>query len=113
MTETKTAQTVYGDVEYETVECDSCNNEVMKEEAFRFLLFGEETLRQKIDKYDRTEYKFENDTLIEGWACEHCHENGPISFPEDYINHIIKDKVMGFLCFMALVIGFIAGSGVL
>lgn len=113
MTETKTAQTVYGDVEYETVECDSCNNEVMKEEAFRFLLFGEETLRHKVDKYDRLIYTFEEDSLTKGWACKHCHENGPISFPEDYINQVIKDKVTGVLCFMTLVIGFITGVSII
>jgi len=56
---TKTVQTPYGDTTIEVVECDSCGAEVAKDDALEFTLG------------DRT-----------GWACAHCYETGPISFPE-------------------------------
>jgi hypothetical protein len=56
---TKTVQTPYGDTTIDVVECDSCGAEVAKDDALEFTLG------------DRT-----------GWACEHCYDNGPISFPE-------------------------------
>ena len=59
MVETKAIETEYGTTEIEVVECDSCGNTVGKEEAKEFTIA------------DR-----------EGWACEYCAENGPLSFPE-------------------------------
>jgi len=56
---TKTVQTPYGDTTIEVVECDSCGAEVAKDDALEFTLG------------DRN-----------GWACEHCYDNGPVSFPE-------------------------------
>jgi len=55
---TKTAETVHGSVEYETVECASCGNETVVDDAKDFQIG------------DR-----------EGKACEHCYKEGPISFP--------------------------------
>jgi hypothetical protein len=59
MSEIKTIQTKYGEVEVETIECDSCGNTIGKEDAHEFTLG------------DR-----------EGHACDHCVDNGPISFPD-------------------------------
>jgi hypothetical protein len=59
MTETKQVQTEYGIAEIEVVDCDSCGNTVGKEQAKQFIIGDKE-----------------------GWACEHCEQNGPISFPE-------------------------------
>lgn len=60
MTKTKTITetTTHGEVEYEVVECDSCGNDVMTDEALDFQIG------------DR-----------EGKACSHCVEVGPIDFP--------------------------------
>jgi len=58
MTDTETIQTAYGDVEIETVDCDSCGQTIGKDDANEFTLS------------DR-----------EGHACDHCVDNGPISFP--------------------------------
>jgi len=60
MVETKTVETEYGTAEIEVVECDSCGNTVGKEDAKEFTIA------------DR-----------EGWACEYCAENGPLSFPDE------------------------------
>ena len=61
MSQTKTVQTTYGDVEVEVVECDSCGNTISKDEAREFTLGNRE-----------------------GHACEHCVDEGPISFPSKY-----------------------------
>lgn len=58
-TETETIQTVYGDVDAEVVECDSCGITVLEEDAKKFTIG------------DR-----------EGWACETCEDTGPAEFPE-------------------------------
>ena len=58
MTETQEVQTRFGEVQIETVECDSCENTIAKEDAHEFTLG------------DR-----------EGHACSHCVDDGPISFP--------------------------------
>ena len=55
----KTVDTPYGETTIEVVECDSCGNTVSKNDTVEFTLG------------DRT-----------GRACEHCYDNGPISFPE-------------------------------
>ena len=57
-TKTETIETQYGTVEVETVECDSCGQRIGKEEAHDFTIG------------DR-----------DGYACSHCVDNGPISFP--------------------------------
>lgn len=58
-TRTETVETVYGDVEVSLVDCDSCGNPVRKRDAVEFSIGGRD-----------------------GWACEHCEEEGPLSFPE-------------------------------
>jgi len=57
-TKTETIETQYGTVEVETVECDSCGQRIGKEEAHDFTIG------------DR-----------DGYACAHCVDDGPISFP--------------------------------
>ena len=58
MTE-KTIQTEYGETTIEVVECSSCGAEVAKSDAKQFKLGARD-----------------------GWACEHCVDAGPVSFPE-------------------------------
>jgi len=55
----KTIPTEYGETTIEVVECSSCGAEVAKNDAEQFTLG------------DRS-----------GWACEHCADTGPMSFPE-------------------------------
>jgi len=57
--EQHTVQTQYGEATIKTYECDSCGNRVAYENTVEFSIG------------DR-----------DGRACEHCEQNGPISFPE-------------------------------
>ena len=71
MTDMKTIQTAYGDVEIETVDCDSCGQTIGKEDARRFGLTSEEQAPNvRINETERC-----------GYACSHCVDEGPISFP--------------------------------
>jgi len=68
MTKTKTIQHEYGEKEIEVVECDSCGQEVAKDESYAFLMTkGRASLAW-------------DDIDANGWACRHCAEN-PISYP--------------------------------
>jgi len=69
---TKTATTAHGTVEYETVECDSCGNEVAKSDAYRFLLF-----KQGRDP----SFVKDDDKQAAGWACPYCFDTAPIEPP--------------------------------
>ena len=68
--ETKTVQTAYGEASIKVVECDSCGAEVNKESAARFAMDSE-----------TTNPRFNNAECV-GYACEHCVDEGPISYPE-------------------------------
>ena len=59
MSQTQTITTEYGDVQVETVECDSCGNTIARDAAHEFTIGSRD-----------------------GHACDYCVENGPISFPE-------------------------------
>lgn len=65
MTKTKTVeeQTIHGSIEYSVVECDSCGQDVMEDEANEFVIG------------DR-----------EGYACDVCKDEGPVGFPEKKIH---------------------------
>jgi len=57
-TETQQVETRYGSLNVETIECDSCGDTMLKEDANRFTIGGRE-----------------------GFACHYCVREGPISFP--------------------------------
>lgn len=59
-TQTETVETAYGSVDVELAECDSCGNRVRADKTVPFEIG------------DR-----------EGRACEHCRDEGPMSFPEE------------------------------
>jgi len=92
-TETETIETQYGTVEVETVTCDSCGQRIGKEEAHDFTIG------------DR-----------EGYACDHCVDDGPISFPPsvDFNVEPAKDIFLGVVMWPILstmsIPSFIAGS---
>ena len=58
----KSVSTPYGETTIEVIECDSCGNEVALDETVEFTLG------------DR-----------EGRACQHCYEEGPVSYPDKVI----------------------------
>lgn len=53
--------------EYGTVACDSCDIEVVRDEARRFVMFEPDG--------ETTRYT--------GWTCDSCVDDGPIGFPDD------------------------------
>ena len=65
----ETVETVYGSVEVDTVECESCGETILREDGYRF---GMST----------NPHKKINDSKYNGYACEHCASVGPASFPE-------------------------------
>ena len=79
--ESYVVETVYGDYEIETYECDSCGNVVAYEHTVPFTI---------------------GDT--EGRACEHCEENGPISFPKRVVEdmNLFTNADMHLLGFVSL-----------
>lgn len=78
---TKTAETIHGSVEYETVECSSCGQEIAKEDALVFAIG-----RGKKERYGGVKIKAKK----QGYACDHCADN-PIAFPraESFIERCI------------------------
>jgi len=89
MSTTQTVHTQFGEVEVETVECDSCGNEIAKDDAKKFTI-GER----------------------EGYACSHCVDEGPISFPPDkWIFKPAEDMLLSVILFpLMLLFAFIALS---
>lgn len=75
------AQTAHGEVEYETVTCDSCESEVMKSEAFRFVTFAQDEIRKEMSWHDHHEWEVYDGGYRAGWACPYCHDAGPADFP--------------------------------
>lgn len=73
----QTTPTVHGDVEYETVECDSCGNELAKESADRLIVGDVDRIRTS--DYRPDEIRFNSYTL--GWVCPYCNSD-PASFPD-------------------------------
>jgi hypothetical protein len=68
----QTVPTPHGEVEYETVECASCGNDVAKTDAYRFLMY-----RQGSDP----SFVSNADEQAAGWACPYCYDAGPADFP--------------------------------
>jgi len=71
--------TTHGTVEYETVACDSCDAEVAKADAHRFVLMEEvktERSRYGCQRWEAPDRKFST-----GWACPYCADEGPADFP--------------------------------
>jgi len=83
MTKTKTIQHRYGEKEIEVVECDSCGQEVAKDESYSFLMIKGDS------------WVVGDNTDVDGWACQHCAEN-PISYPVilgEFWNRVIEYKL--------------------
>lgn len=79
MTDVETIQTPYGEVEFQTVECDSCGESIRKENAQRFLI-GD--IHRTRTKFNRRVVHFKKDcNPVVGWCCEYCRDAGPIDYP--------------------------------
>ena len=79
-TKTETVATQFGNVEVETVDCDSCGATIKKENAKKFVIGDfDETVNTK--STSRVSYRFEEGTANDGWACEYCRDEGPASYP--------------------------------
>lgn len=87
----KTAVTVHGPVEYETVTCDSCGEETMKNEAERFVIGGFDCT-----KYGDHRFDVDNSTL--GWICPYCVTEEPASFPTKIDTELDNIDRMILLC---------------
>lgn len=73
---TRAATTAHGEVEYETVECSSCGNEIPKDEASRFIIgdcAGVDKWSHRGDEWEFTSYRT-------GWACPYCRDD-PAGYP--------------------------------
>ena len=74
------AATAHGEVEYETVTCDSCGIEVVESDAVEFQI-GED-----LDK------RYSRDVHISGYACRHCADVGPAGFPERSLSQRVVEN---------------------
>lgn len=87
MTKTKTVQeeTIHGSIEYEVIECDSCGQDVVEEQAKPFFILTGDSVTAWVDGEPITEKEEDEKFVIEacGAACPHCTETGPVGFPEE------------------------------
>lgn len=103
MSPTKKATTPHGEVEYETVECASCGNQVAKPAAKRFVV-GD--IQSEYDWGGKAEYNFIK-SRAEGWACSFCWDD-PAGFPEqdfwkdERTHHFIAGTLIRLLIALAL-----------
>ena len=78
----ETVETVYGSVEVDTVECDSCGDTILRDDAYRFRMGPPSNKGMSSVEYN-------------GYACEHCAEVGPASFPERAIEYTLPRDEWG------------------
>lgn len=79
MSKTRTATTAHGDVDYETVDCTSCENEVAKTDAQRFIT-GDVVEYHHWSHKNTKQYELDSQTVSTGWVCEYCRED-PAQYP--------------------------------
>ena len=93
-TRTTTAATVHGEVEYETVDCSSCQTEVRKDNAFGFVIYDTDCAKRDFhDGLHHHEWKIHDRGYATGYACEYCYENGPIEYPTTTITRKISSEL--------------------
>lgn len=77
-TKTRTSTTALGEVQYETVECNSCEQEVMKKEASRF--YAGTVRKEKAWRHRGVkEVEFDNRSYHSGWLCPYCLDDDDIT----------------------------------
>lgn len=103
--------TAHGEIEYETVECSSCGNDVMKEKAKGFIVYDQDKVKRTHDRLGHYEWEIYDGGYITGWACPYCAEE-PLSFPEKKLRDVLENggAKMTFVFFMIfLFLGLILG----
>ncbi len=109
-TDTRTVQTVHGDVDYETVECASCGTDTLQRVAKRFVM-GEQVDRNHWSHRNVIRIEFDDHTIREGWACEYCYESGPAGYPNSRLG-VLVDVPRSFLYLgVAVALALVALSG--
>ena len=73
------ATTIHGEVEYETVDCSSCGDEVAKQNALRFVI-ADPTDYSVLRAMHKVRLEYKSGTLREGWACPYCADD-PAAMP--------------------------------
>jgi len=73
------APTAHGEIEYETVTCASCDNEVAKQDAEYFVI-GDLQNRTGYSALNKQKFEFADDNVRTGWACPYCADD-PVKFP--------------------------------
>lgn len=68
---TRTATTAHGEVEYETVECDSCNNEVAQEKARDFVI-GDIKASKSWTHRSHARFEIYDEGRYRGTLCPYC-----------------------------------------
>jgi len=90
---TKTAETVHGSVEYEAVECMSCENEIAKESAQKAAIG---TWHGKHSWSHETHDELYFSDYATGYVCEYCADE-PVGWPTRKFGSVEAAFVAGFL----------------
>ena len=109
--EKQKATTVHGDVEYDVVECSSCGTELMKKDAYRFVV-GRQVSRWDVDTDVNLKYEFRKAECGEGYVCEFC-RNDPADFPNrtrtaTFINGLSESEKFGLYLIGTFVVTTVA-----
>ena len=75
------ALTVHGEVDYDTVECSSCGNEVLEDESYGFILYDSAKVKKTRSWHDHNEWEVYNGGYKEGHICPFCYDEGPVDYP--------------------------------
>lgn len=91
---TRKVHTGEGEVEYETVICTSCGDEVAKQNCTNVIV-GDIT-DERHWSFGKHKYTFRDDRPAEGWLCEYCHEE-PAAYPQNKSskNKSLIDRLLG------------------
>ena len=77
---TETAETIHGSIEYKTVECTSCGNEVAETDALDYVA-GDIMGVDHWGHRDAYEFSIDDATLHQGHLCPYCADAGPFTAP--------------------------------
>lgn len=106
----QTVATAHGEVEYETVECTSCGNQVAKKDALVFVI-GDLESSERYRGLEKHRFTFETDRVSYGWACEYCRETGPARYPDPAYSVDGEDIVFAAMGSVAMVTAVLAFLG--
>lgn len=76
------AETIHGEVEYDTVTCCSCDNEVLPENTKEVIVIQDEGTKRKTDRLNYTRYELYDDKHEIRNICSYCTDQGPLTVPD-------------------------------